>query len=42
MIGEIFDICHTDCFSVMGYEIGIIDGDLAQEELPFVTKGTML
>ena len=36
MIGEIFDTYHADYFSVMGYEIGIVDGDLAQalRELP--------
>lgn len=30
MIEKIFDTYHADYFSVMGYEIGIIDGDLAQ------------
>ncbi len=30
MIGEIFDTYHADYFSVMGYEIGIVDGELAQ------------
>ena len=36
MIEKIFDTYHADYFSVMGYEIGIIDGDLAQalRELP--------
>ncbi len=30
MLEKIFDIYHADYFSVMGYEIGIVDGDLAQ------------
>ena len=30
MLEKIFDTYHADYFSVMGYEIGIIDGDLAQ------------
>lgn len=30
MSGRFFDTCHADYFSVMGYEIGIVDGDLAQ------------
>lgn len=30
MLEKIFDIYHADYFSVMGYEIGIADGDLAQ------------
>ena len=30
MVEKIFDTYHADYFSVMGYEIGIIDGDLAQ------------
>lgn len=36
MSGRFFDTCHADYFSVMGYEIGIVDGDLAQalRELP--------
>ena len=36
MVEKIFDTYHADYFSVMGYEIGIIDGDLAQalRELP--------
>jgi len=36
MFEKIFDTYHADYFSVMGYEIGIVDGDLAQalRELP--------
>ena len=36
MLEKIFDTYHADYFSVMGYEIGIVDGDLAQalRELP--------
>lgn len=36
MIEKIFDTYHADYFSVMGYKIGIIDGDLAHvlRELP--------
>ena len=36
MSEKIFDTYHADSFSVMGYEIGIIEGDLAQalRELP--------
>lgn len=36
MLEKIFDTYHADYFSVMGYDIGIIDGDLAQalRELP--------
>ena len=30
MYEKIFDTYHADYFSVMGYEIGIVDGDLAQ------------
>ncbi len=30
MLEKIFDTYHADYFSVMGYEIGIVDGDLAQ------------
>jgi len=30
MLEKIFDTYHADYFSVMGYDIGIIDGDLAQ------------
>ena len=30
MIGKIFDTYHADYFSVMGYEIGIADSNLAQ------------
>lgn len=41
MSGRFFDTCHADYFSVMGYESGIVDCDLAQEELPFVTRGIM-
>lgn len=73
MVEKIFDTYHADYFSVMGHEIGIVDGDLAQalrklpdkkyrlcycitllvwvtgrlaksmaqEEVPFVTRGTM-
>lgn len=41
MLEEKFDTYHADYFSVMGYEIGIVDGDLAQGEVPFVTRGTM-
>ena len=35
-IDKIFDTYHADYFYVMGYEIGIVDGDLAQalRELP--------
>ena len=36
MVDKIFDTYHADYFYVMGYEIGIVDGDLAQalRELP--------
>ena len=36
MVEKIFDTYHADYFQVMGYEIGIVDGDLAQalKELP--------
>ncbi len=36
MAGRFFDTYHADYFSVMGHEIGIVDGDLAQalRELP--------
>lgn len=36
MLEKIFDTYHAGYFSVMGYDIGIIDGDLAQalRELP--------
>ena len=36
MAGRFFDTYHVDYFSVMGHEIGIVDGDLAQalRELP--------
>ncbi len=30
MLEKIFDTYHADYFSAMGYEIGIVDGDLAQ------------
>ncbi len=30
-IDKIFDTYHADYFYVMGYEIGIVDGDLAQD-----------
>ena len=30
MLEKIFDTYHADYFSVMEYEIGIVDGDLAQ------------
>lgn len=30
MAGRFFDTCHADYFSVMGHEISIADGDLAQ------------
>lgn len=35
-VDKIFDTYHADYFYVMGYEIGIVDGDLAQalRELP--------
>ena len=29
-IDKIFDTYHADYFQIMGYEIGIVDGDLAQ------------
>ncbi len=29
-VDKIFDTYHADYFYVMGYEIGIVDGDLAQ------------
>ena len=36
MAGSLFDTYHAGYFHVMGYEIGIVDGDLAQalRELP--------
>lgn len=36
MTGRIFDTYHAGYFTVMGHEIGIVDGDLAQalSELP--------
>ena len=36
MAGSLFDTYHPGYFHVMGYEIGIVDGDLAQalRELP--------
>ncbi len=30
MIDKVFDTYHADYFQIMGYEIGIVDGDLAQ------------
>lgn len=36
MIDKVFDTYHADYFQIMGYEIGIVDGDLAQalREMP--------
>ncbi len=30
MIDKVFDTYHADYFQIMGYEIGIANGDLAQ------------
>ncbi len=32
MIDKVFDTYHADYFQIMGYEIGIANGDLAQAD----------